>query len=123
MTTYRAGIIGLGFIGGADQVSGDALDQQVGDLDGTHLQALTNHPRVELVAGSSRDSGRRARFAARTGAETYADWRDFLKREDLKIVSIATYTPVHEEIAIACVEAGVRAIYCEKPVAPTVSAG
>mgnify|MGYP001161132776 FL=1 len=123
MTTYRAGIIGLGFIGGADQVSGDALGQQVEDLDGTHLQALANHPRVELVAGSSRDSGRRARFAARTGAETYADWRDFLKREDLNIVSIATYTPVHEEIAIACVEAGVRAIYCEKPVAPTVSAG
>jgi hypothetical protein len=27
-TTYRAGIIGLGFIGGADQVSADALGQQ-----------------------------------------------------------------------------------------------
>ena len=63
----------MGFIGGADQVSGDALGQQGEDLDGTHLQALANHPRVELVAGSSRDSGRRARFAARTGAETYAD--------------------------------------------------
>ena len=123
MATYKAGIVGLGFIGGADQVSGDVLGQEVEDLDGTHLQALANHPQVEVVAGSSRDQGRRDRFGARTGARTYADWREFLEREDLDIVSIATYTPVHEEIAIACVEAGVRAIYCEKPVAPRVPDG
>ena len=30
---YRGGIIGLGFIGGADQVSGDALGQRVENLD------------------------------------------------------------------------------------------
>ena len=50
--TYRAGIIGLGFIGGADQVSGDALGQQVSGLDGTHLEALAENPCVALVAGS-----------------------------------------------------------------------
>ena len=71
---YRAGIIGLGFIGGADQVSGDALGQQVTELDGTHLFALQNHAEVELVAGSSRDEGRRGRFSERTGARTYANW-------------------------------------------------
>jgi hypothetical protein len=47
--TYRAGIIGQGFIGGADQVSGDGLGQRVGDLDGTHLAALAGQPRVELA--------------------------------------------------------------------------
>ena len=52
---YRAGIIGLGYIGAADQVSGDALGQQVSNLDGTHVGALSGNPRVELVAGSSRD--------------------------------------------------------------------
>ena len=36
-TRYRAAIVGLGFIGGADQVSGDALGQLVEDLDGTHV--------------------------------------------------------------------------------------
>ena len=41
---YRGGIIGLGFIGGADQVPGDALGQRVENLDGTHLQAMLNHP-------------------------------------------------------------------------------
>src|SRR3990172_3120658 len=63
---YRGAIIGLGFIGGADQVSGDALGQRVEDLDGTHFDAMRNHPRVTLMAGSSRDAGRRKRFAQRT---------------------------------------------------------
>ena len=62
---YRAGIIGLGFIGGADQVSGDALGQRVVDLDGTHFASLSTHPSINLVAGSSRDAGRRERFAQR----------------------------------------------------------
>ena len=115
--TYRAGIIGLGFIGGADQVSGDALGQQVSGLDGTHFDALSNHPRVNLVAGSSRDAGRRERFAQRTGAKTYTNWEEMLTQESLDIVSVATYAPVHAEITVACAKQGIRAIYCEKPIA------
>ena len=120
-STYRAAIIGLGFIGGADQVSGDALGQQVRDLDGTHVVALSGHPRVELVAGSSRDAGRRERFEQRTGVRTFADWREMLASESPDIVSIATYSPVHAEMTCACAEAGVRAVYCEKPIATTVA--
>ncbi len=118
---YRAGIIGLGFIGGADQVSGDALGQEVTELDGTHLFALQNHAEVELVAGSSRDEGRRGRFAERTGARTYADWQQMLKSEELDIVSVATYAPQHAEMTVGCVEAGVRAVFCEKPIATTLA--
>ena len=118
---YRAGIIGLGFIGGADQVSGDALGQLVTELDGTHLYAMQNHADVELVAGSSRDEGRRSRFAERTGARTYADWQEMLQSEELDIVSVATYAPQHAEMTTGCVEAGVRAIFCEKPIATTLA--
>ncbi len=116
-TTYRAGIIGLGFIGGADQVSGDALGQQVSGLDGTHFDALSNHPRVSIVAGSSRDAGRRERFVQRAGTATYASWEEMLAQEALDIVSVATYAPVHAEITVACAKQGIRAIYCEKPIA------
>ena len=119
--TYRAGIIGLGFIGGADQVSGDALGQRVPDLDGTHFASLFNHPRVNLVAGSSRDVGRRERFAQRAEATTYADWQELLDQEALDIVSVATYAPVHAEPTVACAKQGVRAIYCEKPIATRLS--
>ena len=123
MAEYKAGIIGLGFIGAADQVSGDAVGQQVEDLDGTHLIALDSHPQVEVVAGSSRDRGRRERFAKRTGARTYADWRELLEREELDIVSVATYATAHAGPTVACAERGVRAIYCEKPAAQTVPDG
>jgi predicted dehydrogenase len=118
--TYRAGIIGLGFIGGADQVSGDAIGQVVATLDGTHAAALSRHPRVQLVAGSSRDAGRRERFAAHTGARTYADWREMIDKESLDVVSVATYAPSHAEITVECAGRGVRAIYCEKPIATTL---
>ena len=73
MLNYKAGIIGLGFIGGADPVSGNALGQKISDLDGTHFVALSENPRVEIVAGSTRDAGRRDRFAERSGARTYSD--------------------------------------------------
>lgn len=118
--TYRAAIIGLGFIGAGDQVSGDALGQRVCNLDGTHAEALARHPRVQLVAGSSRDAGRRERFGQRTGARTYADWRDMLDEEQPEIVSVAIYAQVHAEITLGCVDAGVRAVYCEKPITQTV---
>ena len=117
---YRAAIIGLGFIGGADQVSGDALGQQVGNLDGTHYTAYRDHPRIDIVAGSSRDSGRRERFAGKSDATLYDDWKRMISEVDLDIVSVATYTPVHAEIVIACARAGIPAIYCEKPFARTL---
>ena len=120
---YRAGVIGLGMIGGADQVSGDALGQRVDGMDGTHTFAYQNEPRIDLVAGASRDAGRRERYEKRTGATTYEHWRDMIANEGLDIVSVATYTPTHAEIAIACAEAGIPVVLCEKPVATTVADG
>lgn len=121
-SNYRAAIVGLGFIGAGDQVSGDALGQQVAHLDGTHFAALSGHPRVEVTAGSSRDEGRRHRFAARApAARTFADWREMLASERFDIVSVATYAPQHAEMVIACAERGVPVIYCEKPLATRLS--
>jgi predicted dehydrogenase len=111
----------LGFIGGGDQVSGDRLGQRVIDLDGNHREALSNHPRVQLIAGSSREAGRRERFAQRTSARAYADWREMLAHEELDIVSVASFATSHAELVIACAEHGVRAIFCEKPIATRLS--
>ena len=97
---YRAAIIGLGFIGGGDQWSGDQIGgQQVAALEnltGHHALALDAHPRIELVTGSSRDVGRRQRFGERYRIpmeRLYDDWRAMLAAEELDIVSVCTYTP------------------------------
>ncbi len=116
--TYTAAIVGLGFIGAGDQVSGDAIGgQKVSNLDGTHCEALCKHPAIKLIAGSSRDQGRRDRFEQRIGARTYADWEEMLAREKPDILSIATYSPQHAEITIAAARHGVKVVYCEKPIA------
>lgn len=119
--TFKAAVIGLGFIGAGDQVSGTAIGQKVSDLDGTHAQALVAHPQIRLVAGSSRDEGRQKRFAEYQSVKTYADWRKMLTTEKPDIVSIATNSPYHAEITEACAEEGVRAVLCEKPIATRLS--
>ena len=120
--TYQAAVIGLGFVGAGDQVSGDALGQFVRNLDGTHAAGMAYHDRVDLVAGASRDPGGCERFTERMGvANTYADWREMLAQESLDIVGVATNSPFHAEVTIACAEAGVRCVFCEKPIATKLS--
>ena len=46
-----------------------------------------------------------------------------IANEALDLVSVATYTPVHEEITVACARSGIRAIYCEKPLASRIAEG
>lgn len=116
-STYRAGIVGLGFVGGGDQVAGDRIGQNVADLDGNHREAFSRNERVRLVAGCDLDPGRRDRFTQRTGARTYDDAQEMLDREPLDVLSIATSTPGHLPLTLAAAERGVRVVYCEKPIA------
>jgi len=119
---FRAAVIGLGFIGAGDEISGQAIGQSVSNLDGTHADAMAKNPFINLVAGSSRDEGRRKRFCERfPDAKTYMDWKELLLCERPDIVSIATNTPYHAEIGVACAYAGVKAIMCEKPIATRLS--
>jgi UDP-N-acetylglucosamine 3-dehydrogenase len=50
---------------------------------------------------------------------TYADYREMLAQEKLDMVSICTWMHLHEPMVLAAVEAGVKAIHCEKPMANT----
>jgi UDP-N-acetylglucosamine 3-dehydrogenase len=53
------------------------------------------------------------------GDRIYTDYREMLRDGKLDIVSIATWPRLHHDMVIAAAEAGVRAIHCEKPMAPT----
>jgi predicted dehydrogenase len=81
--------------------------------------AFAGLPGVEVVAVADADDAGRGRAAVRTGAaRAYGDYRELLERERLDLVAVASRWPdQHEAMIGAAVRAGVKAIYCEKPLA------
>jgi len=120
-STYSAAVIGLGFIGAGDEIAGREIGQNVANLDGTHFDALRKNDRIELNAASDRQADRRDRFRQRTGLPVYDDWRELLSEVRPEIVSVAANSPSHAEITIGCARAGVKAVYCEKPIATRIA--
>ena len=101
MRRLRAGVIGLGWAG-----------QQ-------HLAAYAADPAVDLVALSAMEEHLLERFGEEHQVPgRYRDWRQMLAEAELDVVSIATPTFLHAEMAIAALEAGVH-VLTEKPLAQT----
>jgi predicted dehydrogenase len=95
---YRVAIIGTGGIAKA------------------HARYYVEHERTEIVAGADIHEGRLAEFCeAFSVAGRYSDYETLLRQEEPDIVSVCTWQESHPEITIACAEAGVKGILCEKP--------
>jgi predicted dehydrogenase len=47
----------------------------------------------------------------------YEDYSEMLLREQLDIVSVCTWPGLHHEMVLAAAKGGVRAVFCEKPLA------
>jgi predicted dehydrogenase len=74
-------------------------------------------PEYEVVALCSRRPERVAEAAEKLEiAETSTDWREFVQRDDLDLISVCTPVDLHAEQTIAAVQAG-KHVLCEKPVA------
>ena len=121
---YRAGVIGCGVIGSFIE---DTM-RETGrfGLPNGHAACYAAMHDMELVGGADIDPGRREAFAKRwdlPGERVYEDYNDLLETEDLYIVSISTPSPHHTEPALAAVEAGVKAIFLEKPITSNISDG
>ncbi|MBT4140422.1 MAG: Gfo/Idh/MocA family oxidoreductase [Candidatus Latescibacteria bacterium] len=71
---------------------------------------------IDFVALADPDEGGRSKALSDTQASSgYADYREMLDKESLDIVSVCPrWVDQHEEMLLACVEAGCH-IYCEKP--------
>jgi predicted dehydrogenase len=98
-TPIRVGIIGVGW---------GAIVQ---------TPAFRCVPEYEVAAICSRRPERVAQAAEKLGiAETSTDWREFVQRDDLDLISVCTPTDLHHEQTIAALQAG-KGVLCEKPVA------
>ena len=97
---YRVGIIGCGRIATR------------------HANAYTAIESTKLVASAESDPERRLKFDESYGiVGLYENYRDMLVNEELDIISICTWPPLHCEMTIAAAESSVQAILCEKPMA------
>lgn len=77
--------------------------------------------RGNMVACCDVDADRAAGFAKRyeDRCQTYGDYREVLKREDVDAVTIGTPDHWHVKIAIEAMQAG-KDLYCEKPLTLTI---
>ncbi len=110
---YRAGLIGCGRIG-----ANAALDTE--SRLHCHAQAFQHSTRAQLVALCDPDPERLHRAGRRWGVgRLYTDPREMLAKERLDVASICSSTATHPAMFQETLQAGVKGILLEKPVAAT----
>lgn len=113
----NVGIIGLGQI--AWSIDDDPQRKGIW----SHAGAYHRSPDTRIVAVSSRTE-----HVCRAVQQKYAipnyyiDYRAMLAAEPLDIVSICTPIATHHDLVMDCVDAGVKAIFCEKTLSFDVTA-
>jgi hypothetical protein len=70
--------------------------------------------RLRHLPGRPR-SGRRALGRRRPGVRVYEDYRELLAKEQVDLVSIVTPDNLHGAVLFAALDAGVKAVFCDKP--------
>ena len=82
-----------------------------------HARAYTEIPGLEarVVAVAAASTSSAAAFASRHGVpDAYDDYRQILRRDDVRVVDICAPNHLHETIAVAAARAG-KDVICEKP--------
>ena len=86
-----------------------------------HARVLGEMESVDLIAICDVDRARLAAVGRGRSVALYEDYRAMLDQERLDAMVVAVPTRLHEEVALAAIRAGVKAILVEKPIAPTLS--
>ena len=116
----RAGIIGCSAIAIAPSAVSTGPGRSIAPH--SHAAAWHAHPDVDLVAVADISPEATRRYVELWGpAVTYTDAMEMIARERLDLLSIATPDHLHRPFFVAAAEAGVRGIFCEKPIATTLA--
>jgi predicted dehydrogenase len=119
VSQHTFGIVGLSWITsepeqpGTHPVLGHAVPH-------THLSALANIPSARVVAGCDISEEARNLFLERWGdtwpdLRVFNDYTEMLNTAKPEVVCVATPDNLHLPVVLAAVEAGAKAIFCEKP--------
>ena len=97
---YRVGMIGCGLMGTH------------------HASAYALNPMTEIVAAADPDSENLERLCERFNVRgRYSSYHDMLANERIDIAAPVLPVSANPDAVVACARAGVRAIFCEKPIA------
>jgi len=106
---YQVGVIGLG------QIAWSIDDDPGRKGIWSHVGAYEHFPRTEIRSVSTRNESVGEAVRDKHSVPTYhSDYRAMLETENLDIVSVCTPIATHRDIVLACAQAGVKAIFCEK---------
>lgn len=109
---YTATVIGIGRIGMLLESDPKRLKPA------THFGMWLNHPRVELTAVCDNDPKKfEVAKSMLPTVKTYLSAEELLREIKPDIVSIATWKDTHYEMMKLCLQYGIPAIVCEKPIA------
>ena len=97
--TYRVGVIGGGRQGTVE------------------ARAFVLHPSTKVVAVADTDAENRAMFQDRFGVLGYGTYNEMLKQEQPDILLAALPVKANADAVVAAARAGVKAVFCEKPLA------
>ena len=115
MKKFKTGIVGCGRIGSLleeDPLRGKPC---------THAGGFSALPSAHISAGCDIDPVRLKKFGKQWNVTgLYSDYRDMLEKENLDILCIATWTPLHASMTFEAAQAGVKGIFCEKPIATSL---
>ncbi len=106
---YRVGVIGC---------------RGIGIRHGNGVMSIEN---AEIVAGCDIVDEQLRDFDERFGAVNtnlvlYKDFQEMLEKAELDILTVATGDNAHTNLVVGAAEAGVKGIFCEKPLAVSVEA-
>jgi predicted dehydrogenase len=107
----RTTIVGLGRVG-----CGLDLDLPA-TVGASHAGAAALCPDTVLAGGVDLNPERRARFEGAFGAPAFATQREMLEQLKPDAVCVCTPTDSHATLCLEALDAGVRALVCEKPLA------
>ena len=126
MKTYRAAIVGLTNIG-ARPLPPEPVHPALGFAwPHSHASAYALLPNVEVAAVCDLRTEPLEQFRTSfheqwPDVHLYTDYREMLAGEGIDLLSVVTSDHRHAQIVVDAAEAGVRGIFCEKPIATSLA--
>lgn len=94
---YKVGMIGVGMQGLC------------------HARSYMHNPYTEVVAGSDTDPDNLDLFTQSFGVPGYSNYEEMLDKEEIDIIAPVLPVRANPDAIVAAARAGVKAIFCEKP--------